>query len=162
MAKKNFYMIVDTETTINNTVADLGIIICDKNGNIEKSLGVLVKGHYDTMELFHDKNANDIWGYGGLIKRKAAYVEMLDNGSRMLASVNAINNWIAQAIGKYNPEITAYNLAFDKDKLKNTGIDITGVKSEFCLWQAAVGTICNTKLFRNFALQNDAFNNGTT
>lgn len=162
MAKKNFYMIVDTETTINDTVADLGIIICDRHGNIEKSLGVLVKGHYDTMELFHDKNANDIWGYGGLIKRKAAYEEMLNNGSRMLASVNAINNWIAQAIGKYNPEVTAYNLAFDKDKLKNTGIDITGVKSEFCLWRAAVGNICNTKMFRNFALQNHAFNNVTT
>ena len=53
--------------------------------------------------------------------------------------------------------LTAYNLAFDKSKCLNTGIDLSGFNSEFCLWQAAVGNICNTKKFRQFALSNHAF-----
>lgn len=154
-------MILDTETTMENTVADFGAIICDRNGIIHNQCAVLVNGHYGTFELFHDKAANDIWGYDGLIKRKQAYHNMLNSGSRMLASVNAINKWIQLAIGKYNPELTAYNLAFDKDKCNKTGIDITGFKSEFCLWQASVGNICNKKQYRQFILDNHRFNNVT-
>lgn len=161
MAKKQYFAILDTETTMENTVADLGIIICDREGRIYNQCAVLVNGHYGTFELFHDKHANDIWGYEGLRKREQTYTNMLDSGVRMLASVNAVNRWINQAIGKYNPELTAYNLAFDKDKCKNTGIELTGFKSEFCLWQASVGSICNKKQYRQFALDNHGFNNVT-
>ena len=161
MAKKQWFAILDTETTMQNTVADLGIVICDREGNIAKSLAILVNGHYGTFELFHDKMANDIWGYQGLRNREQNYINMLDNGSRMLASVNAINKWINQAIGAYNPTLTAYNLAFDLDKCEKTGIDLTGFANKFCLWQAAVGNICNTKKYRNFVLQNHGFNKPT-
>jgi hypothetical protein len=161
MAKKQFFAIVDTETTINDTVADIGIIICDKNGVIHNQMGVLVNEHFGAMELFHDKKANDIWGYAGLQKRQANYEQMLNSGARMLASVAAINRWINQAIGKYNPELTAYNLSFDKNKCANTGIDLTGFKSEFCLWQAAIGNVCNSRKYREFVLQNHGFNNVT-
>jgi hypothetical protein len=79
----------------------------------------------------------------------------------MLASVNAVNKWINQVIGKYDPSLTAYNLAFDKSKCANTGIDLSGFSDSFCLWGAAVGNICNKKDYRNFALQNHAFNKPT-
>lgn len=161
MAKKQYFAILDTETTIENTVADFAIVICDREGRVYNQCAVLVAGHYGNFELFHDKNAKDIWGYGGLEKRKVAYVEMLDSGKRMLASVNAINKWIAQAVGKYNPQLTAYNLAFDKDKCEKTGIDLSAFTNYFCLWQAAVGNICGTKQFKQFVLENHAFNNVT-
>lgn len=161
MAKKQFFAILDTETTIENTVADFAIVICDREGRVYNQCAVLVAGHYSNFELFHDKNANDIWGYGGLEKRKAAYIEMLESGKRMLASVNAINKWIAHAVGKYNPQLTAYNLAFDKDKCEKTGIDLSAFTNSFCLWQAAVGNICGTKQFKQFVLENHAFNNVT-
>jgi hypothetical protein len=161
MPKKQFFAILDSETTMEDTVADLGIVICDRQGNIHNQMAVLVANHYGNSELFHDKKANDIWGYAGLEKRKAAYINMLESGSRMLASVNAINKWINQAIGKYDPILTAYNLAFDTDKCANTKIDITGFSSKFCLWQAAVGNICNKKDYRNFVLQNHAFKSPT-
>lgn len=161
MAKKQFFAILDTETTINDTVADFAIIIVDREGKIYNQCAVLVAGHYGTHELFHDKAANDIWGYAGLEKRKANYVNMLDSGSRMVASVSAINRWINQAIGKYNPVLTAYNLAFDKAKCANTQIDLTGFTDSFCLWGAAVGNLCNKKDFRQFALNNHAFNKVT-
>jgi hypothetical protein len=159
MSRKQYFAILDTETTINDTVADFAIVICDRHGNIYNQCAVLVHGHYDSMELFHDKNTNDIWGYAGLQKRKAQYSAMLDSGVRMLASVNAINKWINQAIGKYNPTLTAYNLAFDIAKCANTGIDLTGFNNRFCLWQAAIGNICNTKKYRQFCLDNHLFNN---
>lgn len=161
MAKKQFFAVLDTETTVENTVADFAIVICDREGTIFNQCAVLVRGHYGTLELFHDRAANDIWGYDGLERRKNNYVKMLDEGKRMLASVNAINAWINQAIGKYNPELTAYNLAFDKDKCEKTGIDLNGFKNSFCLWQAAIGNICNKKQYRNFVLENHGFNNAT-
>jgi hypothetical protein len=161
MAKKQFFAICDTETTMANTVADFAIIICDREGTIFNQCAVMVKDHYGKFELFHDKAANDIWGYAGLERRKNNYVDMLNSGKRMLASVNAINSWIQQAIGKYNPQLTAYNLAFDADKCEKTGIDITGFSNSFCLWQAAVGNICETKPFKQFALENHAFNKPT-
>lgn len=161
MAKKQFFAICDTETTMENTVADFAIIIVDREGKIYNQCAVMVKDHYGKFELFHDKAANDIWGYAGLERRKAAYVEMLNSGKRMLASVNAVNKWIDQAIGKYNPALTAYNLAFDADKCEKTGIDLTGFSSRFCLWQAAVGNICETKKYRQFVLDNHGFNKPT-
>jgi hypothetical protein len=161
MAKKQFWAILDTETTIENTVADFAIVIVDRDGVIHNQCAVMVRGQYDKHELFHDKWANDIWGYAGLERRKQNYVDMLNSGRRMLAAPNAINSWIQQAIGKYNPELTAYNLAFDLDKCANTGIDLTGFKSQFCLWQAAVGNICNRKPYRQFCLDNHGFNSVT-
>jgi len=161
MSKKQYFAILDTETTMQNTIADFAIIIVDRQGKIYNQCAVLVADHYGKYELFHDKNANDIWGYAGLNKRKANYVAMLDSGLRMLASVNAVNRWIQQAIGKYNPVLTAYNIAFDADKCEKTAIDISGFSSQFCLWQAAVGNICNTKQYRNFVLENHSFNKVT-
>jgi hypothetical protein len=161
MAKKQFFAICDTETTMENTVADFAIIICDREGKIFNQCAVMVKDHYGNFELFHDKKANDIWGYEGLRRREANYVDMLNSGKRMLASTNAINSWIDQAIGKYDPILTAYNLAFDSDKCEKTGINLHKFSSNFCLWQAAVGNICNTKQFKNFALENHAFNKVT-
>lgn len=161
MAKKQYFAICDTETTMENTVADFAIIICDREGKIYNQCAVMVKDHYGKFELFHDKAANDIWGYDGLERRKNNYVEMLNSGKRMLASVNAVNMWVQQAIGKYDPVLTAYNLAFDKDKCEKTGVDLSGFSSSFCLWQAAVGNICDTKAFKQFALENHAFNTPT-
>lgn len=161
MAKKQYFAILDTETTMENTVADFAIIIVDREGKIYNQCAVMVKDHYGKFELFHDKVANDIWGYAGLERRKAGYVEMLNSGRRMLASVNAVNKWIQQAAAKYDPALTAYNLAFDKDKCEKTGIDLSAFSSSFCLWQAAVGNICAGKKYKQFVLENHGFNDAT-
>jgi hypothetical protein len=161
MGKKQYFAILDTETTVADTVADIGIAIVDREGVIHNQMAVLVAGHYGTHELFHDKNANDIWGYAGLNRRKASYNAMLETGTRMIAGVSAVNLWIQKAIGRYNPTLTAYNLAFDVSKCNNTGIDLNGFKDRFCLWQAAVGNICNSKGYKQFVLDNHLFNTPT-
>lgn len=159
--KKEFFCILDTETTIQDTVADIGILVCDRHGEIYSKCAVLVAGHYGNFELFHDKNANDIWGYGGLNKRKDTYKKMLEDGRRVMASVGAVNRYIQNIIGKYNPTLTAYNLAFDTAKCKNTGIMLDDFKGQFCLWQAAIGNICNTKNYRKFVIENHLFSSPT-
>lgn len=161
MAKKQYFAIVDTETTVNDTVADFGIVICDRKGQIVKQCAVMVQGHFDKMDLFYDPKDNGFWGKIAAEKRKADYLVMLQDGRRMAASVGAINNWIAKAIGQYDPILTAYNLPFDLGKCVNTGIDLTGFRDKFCLWAASVGNICKTKHYRQFCLENHLFNNPT-
>lgn len=161
MAKKQFFIIVDTETTINDTVADFGAVIVDRKGIIHKQIGIMVHGHFDAMDLFYDNSTNNLWNKTGMEKRKAHYMELLNNGSRMLASVDAINKWLNQAIGQYNPTLTAYNLPFDLGKCANTGIDLSGFADKFCLWAAANGIVCNTKGYKQFVAENHLFNNAT-
>lgn len=158
MAKKQFFLIVDTETTITDKVVDFGAVICDRQGNIHAQCGVLIQSVFGVDSLFYDKNAPGIWSLGSVGKRMDSYNQMLDTGSRMLASVNAVNRWLEKANAKYNPELTAYNLAFDASKCKNTGIDLNMFSQRFCLWAAAVGNICNTKAFREFVVENHLFN----
>jgi hypothetical protein len=159
MAKKQYFLILDTETTIENTVADIGIIICDKQGNIVKEMGVLIKGEFDAKSLFFDVHSKDeIWTKAGLEKRQANYVNMLNNGQRMIASVNAVNRWLDQAYFQYNPTLTAFNLAFDLDKCQNTGIDLTKFVDRFCLWNASYGHYAHTKEYKRFILNNHLFN----
>lgn len=158
MTKKQYYAILDSETTIKDRVADLGIIIVDRRGEIASQCGILIKDIFGVEDLFYDKSAEGIWARASISRRMDAYHAMLESGSRMLASVNAVNRWIDKAIGKYNPVLTAYNLAFDNGKCLNTGIDLTGFKDRFCLWGAASGIICKTKGYRQFVLERHLFN----
>lgn len=161
MAKKQFFLIVDTETSIDDRVADFGAVVVDRKGIIHHQCAVMVNGVFGSVDLFYDKAATGLWAKSGLNRRTDNYNKMLENGSRTLASVNAINRWLEKVSGKYNPTLTAYNLAFDSGKCKNTGIDLNMFSDRFCLWAAAVGNICSTKGYRQFVLQNHLFNSRT-
>ena len=124
MAKKQYFLIVDTETTNKDTVYDFGAVICDRNGKIVKSCAVIV-GESADQELFYDANAKGIWSKQYATDKKNKYNAMLQDGSRMLASVNAINRWLEKARGEFDPILTAYNIAFDRSKCANTGIDLS-------------------------------------
>ncbi len=162
MAKKDFHFILDTETTQDGLVADFAGIVTDKKGNIHTQCAVLVHDVYDNPAehpLFFTSDPDGIWSKKGQDKRYAKYTKMLESGSRMLASVNAINRWLENIKGKYNPYMTAYNLPFDLDKCKNTEIDLTpfGAK-KFCLWSAAQAKWGNSKKYKNFVLEQHGFN----
>lgn len=158
---KQYFLVVDTETTIDDTVADFAAVVIDRKGVIQTRMAVLVRDHFDTKDLFYIPNINNGWSKSHAETKRAAYTNMLESGSRIMASVSAINNWLNKALGKYNPTLTAYNLSFDVEKSRNTGIDLDIFNSRFCLWQAAVGNICNRKGFRQFCLDNHRFNKPT-
>lgn len=160
---RKFFLIVDTETTQTNRVADFGAIVCDLQGNIHAQCGALVREYYLDREkhpLFHVKGTADpLWGQANLPTRYARYDEMLADGSRFLASKAAINRWLAQVKDKYNPVVTAYNWGFDRDKLRKSGLDFDQFRAAFCLWHAAADKWGNSRAFRQFVLDNHCFNN---
>lgn len=161
MAKKQFFLIVDTETTITDKVADFGAVVVDRTGKIHAQCAVMVQNVFGVDSLFFDRNASGLWAQSSVERRTGRYQSMLENGTRMLASVNAINRWLEKVSAKFDPELTAYNLPFDSAKCANTGIDLNMFSRRFCLWAAAVGNICNRKDYKQFVLANHRFNSPT-
>ena len=161
--KKQYFLVLDTETTQSDHVADFGAVIVDKKGKVYSSISVLVDGIYgnENHPLFFDPASKDgIWSKKSRKRREENYDRHLLNGTRMLASVSAINKWLVTARLTY-PNIiwTAYNSAFDLNKCSNSGIDLSVFGSNtFCLWQAAYTQFAHTKKFRNFCLGIHAFN----
>lgn len=163
MAKKQFFLVVDTETTINDNVADFGAVILDRSGNMYEHCAVLV-ADFRNEQLFHDPKLVDssLWARNNLETRNANYQKMLDNGTRTLASVNAINRFLDRVSAKYEGiSLTAYNLAFDVSKANNSGINLAQFTNRFCLWQLACGHFADTKKYKQFVLDNHYFGKRT-
>ena len=163
MSKKIYYALVDSETTqIGRQIADFACVILDRRGKVHAQCAVLIRGIYDHPErypLFYRPDApdSDIWSIRSRERRRKAYDNMLDNGSRMLASITAINRWLERARGQFNPVLTAYNLDFDVQAMRATGIDDAIFSRRFCLMQASIGAFANRRSFKKFALQHHQF-----
>jgi hypothetical protein len=158
--KKEYFIILDSESTNSDKVADLGVILCDRKGNIINSFACLVRGIYDNRDehtLFNIEGSDPLWSKSNLDKRYQAYDSMLDNGSRIMASVGAINNWLMMAKATYDPILTAYNLSFDVDKCQKTGINLAPFDRRFCLWQACATAYGQTAKYKRFILENHLF-----
>tara|TARA_B110000503_G_scaffold111111_1_gene166281 strand:- start:241 stop:891 length:651 start_codon:yes stop_codon:yes gene_type:complete len=154
---KHYYLVVDTETTCKGTVADFGAVIMDRKGAIIEQLGVLVDGHFGKLPLFSDRNASpdSLWSFQSAQRRVKEYDKMLDNGQRIFASYQYINLWLARVNGQYAPAITAYNMAFDSGKCRNTRINIGVFSERFCLMKAAKATIGMRPDYQAFCFAND-------
>lgn len=165
MAKPDFFLVADTETTIDDKVADFGAVVVNRKGEIMTQCAVLVFGIYNDAEkhpLFHNEDAGELWKKYNLGLRYEAYNNMLNSGIRMLAGVGAINRWLDKVKATYNPYLTAYNINFDLGKCANTGIDLSMfADQQFCLWYASVAKWAFTKKYQNFALQVNAINKPT-
>lgn len=166
MAKKDYFIVIDTETTLTDKVADFAAVVVDRTGKEYARCAVLVDGiftDYDGHPLFHDPKLLDksLWAKNRLAERYDVYNGMVASGQRMIASVAAINRWLDKVNATYKPYLTAYNVAFDVDKMNKTGIDCLQFEKKFCLWHAAFSKYAHTKKYRNFVLDNHAFNSPT-
>lgn len=157
--KKEFFCIVDVETTNQDKVFDFAAIVADRKGNIHKKCAVIVS-EFSTQDLFFIPN-NGKWSKEIATRKKGEYINMVEDGRRMVASVPKINAWINKVIGEYNPTLTAYNLGFDSNRCEASGIMLNDFKNSFCLWHTAVNIFAYSKNFRAFALENHYFNNRT-
>lgn len=160
---KDYFLIVDSESTQDELVADFGAVVCDKKGNIVAQCGVMVNGVFTNPTdhpLFFDKSApkNALWSKDSADRRYAKYTRMIESGARMVASPAAINRWLDKVKAQFNPVLTAYNLSFDLGKCANTGIDLTQFDRSFCLWNAAYTQWAHTKKYRSAVLAMHAFN----
>ena len=160
MAKKQYFIIIDTETTNDNNVFDFGAVVVDRLGNIQTSCAIIVKDNIE-KELFSDPSGKSLWSKDYATQKKNNYMDMLEKGNRMMASVNAINRWLEKVNAKYEPIMTAYNVAFDQSKCAVSGIDLTIFKSSFCLWHLACQMFAGKKQYKNFIAENHYFGNVT-
>jgi hypothetical protein len=160
MAKKDFFLIVDTETTMADTVADFGAVVTNRKGEALHDCGVLLHDIFGVTPLFYKrgKDPENLWSAQGKDRRFDRYRTMLNEGTRQIASVSAVNRWLEKVAEKYNPMLTAYNLPFDLGKCANTGIDLNMFPKRFCLWQAAYQRWAHTKEYRQFVLDVHGFN----
>ena len=155
--KKHSYIIVDTETTKNQTVADFGAVVVDRQGRVIERLGAMVTGHFGKFDLFSDPTAptDSLWSKQSAKRRAKDYYAMMENGSRIWASVAFINQWLAAVNAKHSPVVTAYNMAFDLSKCRNTGIDLGIFSQSFCLMKAAKRTIGPLAEYQDFCRRFD-------
>ena len=137
--KKHTYLIVDTETTKYQTVADFGAVIMTRDGTIIEQFGAMVDGHFGKMPLFSDPKANPsaFWSEQSAQRRAKHYDDMLECGERSISSPALINKWLERVCGQHDPVLTAYNIAFDFGKCRNTKINLGIFGSRFCLMKAA-------------------------
>ena len=161
---KHYYLIVDTETTKRGTVADFGAVLMTKQGEIVERFGAMVLNHFGSLPLFSDPSADPeaFWSEQSAKRREKDYYSMLDSGERSISSVGLINQWLAGINARYAPVLTAYNLAFDLGKCRNTRIDLGIFAQSFCLMKAAkrqIGTLaeyhdfCHDNRFLTLALR---------
>jgi hypothetical protein len=136
---KHFYLIVDTETTKRNTVADFGAVIVTKQGEIVERFGAMVAGHFGKMPLFSDSKADPdaFWSEQSAKRRAKNYDDMLECGERSISSPALINQWLVRVNAQYAPVLTAYNISFDFGKCRNTRINLGIFAERFCLLKAA-------------------------
>ena len=136
---KHFYLIVDTETTTKQTVADFGAVIVTKQGEIVERFGAMVLNHFGKLPLFSDPSAEDseLWSEQSAKRREKDYYSMLETGERSVASVALINQWLVRVNAQYSPVLTAYNVSFDLGKCRNTRINLGIFAERFCLMKAA-------------------------
>ena len=149
---KHYYLIVDTETTTKQTVADFGAVIVDRQGQIIDQFGAMVLGHFGKLPLFSDPSAADseIWSEQSAKRREKDYYAMLDSGERSISSVGLINQWLAATNARYSPVLTAYNISFDLGKCRNTRINLGIFNQKFCLMKAAkrdIGVLADYQQF---------------
>ena len=161
---RHFYLIVDTETTQRGTVADFGAVLITKQGEVVERFGAMVLNNFGSLPLFADPTAPDsaLWSEQSAKRREKDYYSMLDSGERSISSVGLINQWLAGINARYTPVLTAYNIAFDLGKCRNTRIDLGIFGQSFCLMKAAkrqIGTLaeyhdfCHDNRFLTLALR---------
>jgi hypothetical protein len=158
---RDTYIVIDSETTQTRKIADFAAVVVDKKGNILAQCAILINGIFNDAEnhpLFFTSDKDGIWSKAGQDKRYDIYMSMLDAGTRSLASVNAINRWLEKAKAQFNPVLTAYNLPFDLGMCHETSIDMAIFDRRFCLWAASFTHWGKSKKYRQFVLNNHAFN----
>ena len=114
MANKQILLIVDTETTIIQTVADFGAVVVDlSTATILEQTGVLLWDEFTSKELWYDKSVDDheYWSRKNSKIRKKDYEGYIVAGWRTIGAQAWVNGWLIRMQEKYDPIVTAYNLS---------------------------------------------------
>ena len=151
--KKNVYMVVDTETVgLQGGVYDVGLVVCDRKGNIEFEYNALVEeiitNPYEMQQAFYHS------------KVFTKYIPALSNGRVNVLPWLRIEQDIHEIIRDYHVNVVcAYNLAFDARVLRGM-VETFGTCKPMLpttvktldLWHLACMTRLNTIAYKELAL----------
>ena len=97
---KHHFLMVGTEPTGTNKVADFGAVVIDRHGNVVAELAALVRGIFNKPRkhtLFWNDSIGALWAKAKLTARYDNYHAMLKDGRRQYMTVQAINAWLQKA-----------------------------------------------------------------
>lgn len=154
MTKRNYYMIIDTETmTGARTVFDLGYKVIDRKGNVYAEASYVVAetvlAESGIATMFADR----------FTRTKAPhYIASLlaDLGEFTVADFATIRADVLATIAEYDATICAYNVNFDLNALEKTSNALLGCgffdtdPEVLDIWAMALGCICTTAKFVQF------------
>lgn len=159
MAKKKYFLVVDTETC--NSVEepipyDIGWAICDKKGNIYEERSYVV------AEVFC--NMQDVMASAYYAEKIPQYWNDMRDKKRRLEGMWKIRRQMMNDIKKYNiSTICAYNMAFDQKALNNLirYVSKSWMRWWFpydleynCIWHEACQLLMARKTYIDFAIKN--------
>jgi hypothetical protein len=149
---KNYFLLVDTETAggfDKKLVYDIGIMVTDRQGNVQKSFGFLID------EIWNDTKIMDTAYYRDKIP---TYTKEIENGNYQVKNFSEVLEIIYSLIDEYKIKtITAYNLMFDLDALQKTSQAILGETHKFeklkklCIWSFACEVLYTQKTYKKIA-----------
>lgn len=159
MSRKNYFIVVDTETA--NTIEqplpyDIGWVVCDSKGNIYE------RRSYVVAEIF--LGMKDLMESAYYAEKIPAYWDDIRSGKRIVKGMWDIRKAMMNDIKTYKiKNVGAYNMGFDMRALNNLvryvskswkrwwfpfGVDY------FCIWNMACNSILNRATYINFAEKN--------
>lgn len=157
MAKKRYYMVIDTETC-GDYVFDIGYHLIDRKGNCYASGSYVVEEFINDpakLDMFNDRFTRDKIG--------KYYFDMWSNkGGFTPAPFAYIRNMINLVIEQYNATVCAYNIAFDLDHLLKTARYFefenffASAIETIDIWNVAM-CILGTKKYIRFCMDNEFY-----
>lgn len=164
MARKKFYMVLDTETTVKEVIEevnaynaltyDIGYTVCDKQGNVYE------KKHFLVEEIFTNIN---LMKHAFYFSKFPMYINMVQNGEITIKPFMEIESIVREDIAKYDiEEVWAFNMYFDHVALNQTrhflygdrftdgwGFFPLGTKVK-CILRFAETCLTNQKMYKPF------------
>lgn len=127
MPKKNYYLVIDTETANGleqPLVYDVGFAIIDKKGNIYETFSYIVYDIFCQMK--------DLMQTAYYAEKISQYEQDLKDGKRIIATFDTIRRKVWEILAKYQiTAVIAHNARFDLNALNTTQRYLTKSKYRY-------------------------------
>lgn len=144
--KRALFLLLDTETTGTLDapfIYDIAFRVVDKKGNIYAEKAYIIKDVFNNKDLMNSAYYKEkLPLYHSVLPRVKATIQQVENELKAWAGLVTY--------------VSAYNLAYDLKACKNTfGHDLFKDNKHYCIWQNAIFHICQSRLYREYAKEND-------
>lgn len=139
MTRKRYYAIVRTISNPKNKVAEFGIAICDRTGDVEDSFGAWVNPHAGNGPNEAPAEPLDIPLEEHLTWKRLLVEEF---------TAAEITEYLKKIVKDYAPTLVAFDLSTEAQRCARTGIRLDMFKDRICLKSLAVKHIAGSAAFK--------------